>query len=384
MTKRHSISALAAGVGILAAACWLATATFPLAAAPQLVADEAGVSVDVGGAALMHRMPVTYPQSARAAHVEGTLLVQATVDSNGNVTDASVLSGPEELRKSTIQSVLQWHFVKGGSSAKTVTISFLIPNKVAEEELPAPAPIPGTQVASGTTLRGLMRAQVAQPPAVSPALAEIMAQQQALATQFRDASTTRDEQAVQQIMDQMKELNDRRLALEKIGSIQTMGLSDEVRGELLASLPVHVGDAPTTENMAKLRDAVKQFDEHLIVSIKTAASSEEVEIQVIAPGAQPTARISVGGKVQESNLINKVLPVYPALAKSVRLQGHVILDVVIGTDGTVQELKLVSGHPLLAPAAMQAVKQWTYKPTMLNGEAVTVATQVDVNFSLQD
>ena len=118
MSKKHSISALAAGVCILAAACLLVTATFPLAAAPQLVADEPGVSVDTGGAALMHRLPVAYPEAALAGHIEGALLVQATVDSAGNVTDASVLSGPEEMRKTVIQSVLQWHFVKGGSRTK--------------------------------------------------------------------------------------------------------------------------------------------------------------------------------------------------------------------------------------------------------------------------
>ena len=134
MSKKHSISALAAGVCILAAACWLATATFPLAAAPQLVADAPGVSVDLGGAALMHRLPVAYPAPALAGRIEGTLLVQATVDSAGNVTDASVLSGPEEFRKSAIQSVLQWHFAKGGSSAKLVTITFQVPNRAVEEQ----------------------------------------------------------------------------------------------------------------------------------------------------------------------------------------------------------------------------------------------------------
>jgi protein TonB len=78
------------------------------------------------------------------------------------------------------------------------------------------------------------------------------------------------------------------------------------------------------------------------------------------------------------------MPVYPDLARSVRLQGHVVLAIVIGKDGSVEEIKLVSGHPLLAPAAMEAVKQWTYKPTMLNGQPVQVQTQVTVNFSLAD
>lgn len=94
-------------------------------------------------------------------------------------------------------------------------------------------------------------------------------------------------------------------------------------------------------------------------------------------------RISVGGRVQEANLTHKVLPVYPPLARSTRVQGHVILSAIISKDGTIEELKLVSGHPLLAPAAMAAVKQWIYKPTMLNDEPVEVSTEIDVNFTLQ-
>src|ERR1039458_10213316 len=85
-------------------------------------------------------------------------------------------------------------------------------------------------------------------------------------------------------------------------------------------LGVHAGDAPTAENIAKLRDAVKQFDEHLTVSTLPTPSRDEVEVQIVAPGSEPGARISVGSAVQAANLTNKVLPIYPPLAKSVRLQ----------------------------------------------------------------
>jgi TonB family protein len=174
------------------------------------------------------------------------------------------------------------------------------------------------------------------------------------------------------------------LALQKIGAITVSGLSDQVRSELLASLPIHEGDAPTAENMAKLRDAVKQFDEHLLVSSMRATSTDAVAVRIVAPGAEPEPRIAVGGKVQEANIVKKVDPVYPALAKATRIQGHVVLAIVIGKDGSVQEITLVTGHPLLAPAAIEAVKQWTYKPTLLNGQPVEVNTQVDISFTLQD
>jgi len=108
-----------------------------------------------------------------------------------------------------------------------------------------------------------------------------------------------------------------------------------------------------------------------------AAPPKKVE----APKA--VQRITVGGKVQEASLIHKEIPVYPPLARSTRIQGHVILSAIISKEGTIEELKLISGHPLLAPAAMAAVKKWIYKPTLLNFEPVEVSTEIDVNFTLQ-
>jgi protein TonB len=93
-------------------------------------------------------------------------------------------------------------------------------------------------------------------------------------------------------------------------------------------------------------------------------------------------RIRVGGQVQAANLIRKVTPVYPPLAKQARIQGTVRFTAIIGKDGTIQNLQLVTGHPLLVQAAQDAVKQWVYKPTLLNGEPVEVVTQIDVNFTL--
>jgi protein TonB len=90
----------------------------------------------------------------------------------------------------------------------------------------------------------------------------------------------------------------------------------------------------------------------------------------------------VGGNVQAANLINQVRPVYPPLAKQARISGVVELSAIIGKDGRVQDLKVVRGHPLLVQAALDAVKNWVYRPTLLNGEPVEVSTTIDVNFTL--
>ena len=75
-------------------------------------------------------------------------------------------------------------------------------------------------------------------------------------------------------------------------------------------------------------------------------------------------------------------PLYPPLAKQARISGTVRFTAIIGKDGTIQNLTLVSGHPLLVQSTQDAVRQWRYKPTMLNGEPVEVVTQIDVNFTL--
>ena len=80
-------------------------------------------------------------------------------------------------------------------------------------------------------------------------------------------------------------------------------------------------------------------------------------------------------------MISQVRPVYPPLAKQARIQGVVVLEAVIGKDGTIQNLRVITGHPLLIKAAQDAVSQWQYKPTMLNGEPVEVVTTVTVNFA---
>jgi protein TonB len=95
-----------------------------------------------------------------------------------------------------------------------------------------------------------------------------------------------------------------------------------------------------------------------------------------------TPRIPVGSILQAAKLIRQPKPVYPQPAKQVRIQGVVKLHALISKEGTIEGLKVVSGHPLLVPSALEAVKQWAYQPTLLNGEPVEVETDIDVNFIL--
>jgi protein TonB len=103
---------------------------------------------------------------------------------------------------------------------------------------------------------------------------------------------------------------------------------------------------------------------------------------VAVPKVATPQRVRVSQGVSTGLLIKKVTPNYPPLARQARIQGQVILQAEISKEGTIQNLQLISGHAMLAPAAIEAVKQWRYKPYLLNGEPVAVETQVVVNFSL--
>jgi protein TonB len=99
------------------------------------------------------------------------------------------------------------------------------------------------------------------------------------------------------------------------------------------------------------------------------------------PKATPT-RIRLGGNVQQAKLVSQPMPVYPPLARQARIQGNVVLHAIISKDGRVEQLSVISGHPLLIQAALDAVRQWRYQPTLLNGDPVEVDTTITVTFTM--
>jgi TonB family protein len=296
-------------ISSLTAACWLA------AAAPQMANDAPGVTVALNGAAVLHRTGVNYPPAALRDGVQGTVSVQVKLDSTGTVSDAQVLSGPDELRKAVLESVLQWHFSRDAAgSTQVIQIAFELP-KASEAAAPPPPVAPPVQ-------QGIVR------------------------------------------------------------SLRVQGLSEQATTALLASLPFHEGDEWNAETAQKANQAVKAFDEHLTIRQQSVSQSAGGAAQVDLVIAAGSERIRVGGNVQGVMIVSKTPPIYPAAAKAAGVSGVVQLSAIIGKDGTVQELKVLSGPPELVPAAMDAVKQWVYKPTLLNGNPVQVETTIDINFTL--
>jgi len=299
------------------------------------------------GARLLHQPPVEYPAAARAKGIQGAVVLELSVDEKGTVTDARVLSGPEDLRRAALEAVLKWHYAPDISlpAKLQATIEFRLP------------PLPPAGESSPPR---------AERPAEPPAVARVPA-------------PTRD--------------------LGVLKQIRIAGLSPEASEDLLRRLPAREGERITADMVGQVQAMVKEVDGHLMVywsensgetTLLIALPPEGGMLQqrsFAVPAAAPSAdtqRIRVGGNVQRANLLHSVQPAFPPLAKAARITGVVRLNVTLGREGTVQQIEVVSGHPLLVPPAMEAVRQWVYRPTLLNGQPVEVVTQVEVNFTLRE
>lgn len=122
---------------------------------------------------------------------------------------------------------------------------------------------------------------------------------------------------------------------------------------------------------------------HKVIEEANRAPQPPAPARVDRQPERPPQRVVMGGNVLEGKLLRKVTPVYPKIALQVRAAGVVRIAAVIGTDGRIRELRALSGHPLLVRAALDAVAQWVYQPTLLNGVPVEIDSTIDVTFTLQ-
>jgi TonB family protein len=349
MSRSKILAGVMAAASVVSVAAFAAMWMFPFVGQAQTSPDSPGIAVDAG-ATLLHRAPVHVPAGLTAA---GTVTVQATLDAKGEVSDARVLSGPDELRREALASVLQWHYQPGPAQA-LVTIRF-----GGGSAAPAPAvaaPVESIGVRGGG--RSGPQSNQSQPSLAEPGTIE---------------------------------------------SIQFQGVSAEAEQELRARLQIREGDVVSQADLLTRGGAVRAFDSHLAFTYSVTRSSGSLEYNVqVRVRPDPPAAVQaptlaqadasapigalpvIGAAAMSKKLINGPKPVYPTIAKSARIQGTVALQATIATDGTVQKLTVLSSeNPLLTPAAVDAVKQWVYEPTLLNGNPVPVSTTVTVNFALQ-
>jgi TonB family protein len=332
MSKKHMYASVLAVMVLLPLATGLVVQGLPLRGAAQL-GDPDGPGVQVGESPfkLMHRTPIEYPAKALNEGISGDIVVDLKLSEKGEVYDASVVSGPPALRAAVLKSVLNWHYDLSGETRRPEHFEIAVRFT---------APVPPT---AGRT------------SSVTP------------------RSTS--------------------LVLKRI---DVTGVPAELRERVLSAIPVHEGDRFNPANLPAILHGVAEIDEHNSVSLRDSGP-DEAELVIAIPNRRPgtavmanipietgAKRIRIGGDTEQANLVTKVMPVYPPLAKQARTQGKVILNALIDRQGKVKGLELVSGEPLLADAAVEGVKQWVYRPVLLNGDPVEVITQIEVNFTLSE
>jgi len=333
-------------------------------------------------------------------------VVQVRLDSNGEVIDAAVLSGPDELRKGVQQSVLNWHFDKSaGSATRVVNIDFVKPaNAAVIPAAVAPVAIPAQVAGTGGMLGGRGGGPAPQNPQVTQQPLETFMREQVATLEQRVAQTNDPSDAALlqelRIKRQLAQANSQQIQQmmsSQTGTIERIdvrGLSDSATAHLQAQLPVHAGDAYSPATLQQVAQIARQFDEHLMAStigngtgvytIRIETPEARASVTTTPTLSGPAGAVKIGANVMSANLINPVKPVYPPLAKMARQQGTVKFQATIGKEGRVEDLMPISGPPLLVQSAMDAVKQWVYQPTLVNGAPVEVVTTIDVNYSLSN
>ena len=152
-----------------------------------------------------------------------------------------------------------------------------------------------------------------------------------------------------------------------------------------STIPIHASTTPDNPVEGPPRPFIPGTERignsNPIASLPLGMSTNPPPMPVHAKPARPEKLII--SHLDEGMLIRRVQPTYPTIAKATRTQGSVVLSALINTRGEIEGLQVVSGSPLLTQAALEAVKQWRYRPYILNGTPIEVQTQVTVNFSLQ-
>ena len=328
MSRQRMLVSYGAMLAIVTLAAWSTLISFPIVgqaeiAAPAAIQTPPGTNEE---GFVVRRNAIRYPADAVERGVEGEVVVDLTFNADGAIIDSDVISGPEELRQAGLQSAL----INGYNISTARTLQVIVDFSLNENgEAPRPNRI--------------------------------------------------------------------------IEEIQVLDLTDPDLTALRTRLAPYVGRSET-DVVAALPDIIAQITpDPWWLSIGSGASGgglvnihfSEVRRFVTGstagappppppppPPASAGERLRVAAGVSQGNLLQQVPPEYPPLAREARIQGLVLLETIIGRDGRVQSARILTGHPLLAPAAADAVLQWVYRPTLLNGQPVEIVTTVSVTFSL--
>jgi TonB family protein len=269
------------------------------------------VKVDLGGASLMHRTSVPYPESARKSGLTGTVQLEVTLDDSGAVSDARVLSGPEELRKASLGSVLNWHFTRDSArGTRLVTISFSDAGKQVQVSEPQTAKAFVARVENGdqalVTINNqefavnlLQKSQEDEERRANLTRRQQLEREMAQARkQIEEASRQGDAPSREALMAKLQAMQrefestplPRRweranLSGLTLKAINTGSLPENARNDLLMRLPIRVGDTLSFEVIRQTEVAVRAYDEHLNFEYVSTADGQ-AELRIIVPGVE--------------------------------------------------------------------------------------------------
>jgi TonB family protein len=319
--------------------------------ASHLVHDAPGVTVDTGGIPLRHRSAISYPSDALAQGIEGTVVAEILPDWHGIAEGVHVLSGPVQLARHVIRSVSTWHYIEHVGSTKPRRVSIAFSLAGAKHPTPSGGAL-DRPLADNTT--DLFRSVTAR---------------------------------------------SRRFVL---GKISVVGLTERGAGEVMRHFEeyrIREGVEIPFETLYSLPALPTRVDEHLhtyllldgshISATITPVTSQPgdwrerpaLKTERVPPGEEPLS-VNVSAADQARRLIFKVPPEYPWEAKDRYIQGAVRVQIMVGKDGRVT-MATASGPSLhLSSAAEEAVKQWIYSPTVINGYPVEVITEAWLDFFL--
>jgi TonB family protein len=354
MSKFRLVSSYASMAAILALVGWSASVAFPLigrAEVRQITQEPSRPAANAPGY-LVNRAPISYPPEALRKRIEGTVVVELTFNATGQIVDSRVLSGAEELRQSALQTALQGSYSIDVARTLQVVVDYKLPPAGQRGPAPRTAASPVAAPGDKNTFAEVSGRVMDPSRNLLPGVTMT----------FTDPVTGR-----------VSVLNTNATGEYRIATL----LPGTYR--LSAELP---GFKTVTYNSVPLAPS-QQVRLNFTLEPETG-TSQGATAPPPPPPPSSLPRVRVGGNVAAGNLIQQTKPVFPQEAKDNRIQGVVVLEAEINTEGAVTNLRVISGQPVFIQPAIDAVKQWVYKPVMLNGQPVDVVTTVTINFALTD
>jgi TonB family protein len=392
-------------------------------ASAQTASQPTAVSEGVITGLLAHRVNPIYPPLARQARIQGAVVLHVIITKSGDVKNVQLISGHPMLAPAAIAAVKQWKYQPYSADGEPVEVEtniqviFRLAGEPAATGADSPVEVGGNVPCSAAFRDSVGGIVSAIPPAApndgsSSGRANIIPPPRVRVSEkvMRSRRTEKVNPAYPPLA--VTEHIEGSVALNVcVTNAGNVGKVELISGHpMLASAAMEAvlqwkykpyllnGQPVEVETLVRLNFTVPPGQESEgVVNEQPVPDTPPYDTQPRAPASQrmpltpaehgpprlaAPERVRVSSGVAQELLVSKVAPDYPPLAQQARIQGTVILRVIITKSGDVESVELVSGHPLLAPAAMEAVKQWKYQPCVLNGTPVEVETQVIVDFSL--